>query len=110
MKIFRVCVARTFVFSLFLALAFLAQAKEELVYFGTFPKTGSKGIYVSRLDLETGKFSAPEVAAETSSAGFLAIHPNRQFLYAVGELQKPSEKPSGAVNAFAVDPKTGKLT
>lgn len=88
-----------------------ANAKELLVYFGTFTKKGGKGIYVSRLDLATGKLSAPELAGETTNPGFLAIHPNDKFLYAVGELNPPADKTtSGAVNAFSIDSKTGKLT
>lgn len=88
-----------------------ANAKELLVYFGTFTKKGGKGIYVSRLDLSTGKLSEPELAVETTNPGFLAIHPNRRFLYAVGDLLPPGDKTtSGAVNAFGIDSKTGKLT
>lgn len=91
------------------AISSFAAPKEFLVYFGTFGKTGSKGIYVSRLDLTSGKLSEPELAGETSNAGFLAIHPNRKFLYATGDLKQP-DNGNGAVNAFAIDEKTGKLT
>ena len=91
--------------------ASIANAKELMVYFGTFTKKGSKGIYVSRLDLTTGKLSAPKLAVETTNPGFLAIHPNRKFLYAVGDLNPPEDKTtSGGVNAFSIDSKTGKLT
>ena len=41
------------------------------------------------------------------SPSFLAIHPNRKFLYAVGE---GGGKDGGPVVAFALDPKTGALT
>lgn len=87
-----------------------AARNELLVYFGTFTKSGSKGIYLSRLDLKTGELSEAELAAEIGACGFLAIHPNKKFLYSVGELKIPSDKPAGGVNAFAIDPKTGKLT
>ncbi|MFN7139076.1 MAG: lactonase family protein [Limisphaerales bacterium] len=87
-----------------------AKKDELLVYYGTFARTGSKGIYVSTLDLKTGKLSEPEVAAEIGNCGFLAIHPNKKFLYAVGDLKIPSDKPAGAVNAFTIDRSTGKLT
>jgi 6-phosphogluconolactonase len=42
--------------------------------------------------------------AETSNPSFLAVHPNRRFLYAVNENGK------GTVSAFSIDPKTAKLT
>ena len=37
------------------------------------------------VDSETGKLSAPVLAAEVVSPSFLAIHPNHRFLYAVTE-------------------------
>ena len=83
---------------------------ELLVYFGTYTGPKSKGIYVSRLDVSTGKLAAPQLAAETASPSFLAVHPNHRFLYAVGEIDNFSGKKTGAVNAFAMDRTTGKLT
>ncbi len=79
------------------------------VYFGTYTnkKDGSKGIQRSKLDVKTGKLSEPELAAEMGSPSFLAIHPNKQFLYAVGE---GNDKEGGPVAAFAIDQKSGKLT
>lgn len=82
-----------------------AAPKEELVYFGTYTRGVSKGIYVSRLNLATGKLTEPELAAEAKNPGFVAIHPNKRFLYAVGEVDK-----GGGVSAFAIDAKTGKLS
>ena len=76
------------------------------VYFGTYTTGTSKGIYRSSLNSETGKLGEPELAAETKSPSFLAIHPSRKFLYAVGEL---SGGKGGAVSAFAIE-LSGKLT
>jgi 6-phosphogluconolactonase len=81
-----------------------------LVYIGTYTGPKSKGIYLSRLDLATGKLSAPELAAETANPSFLAIHPNHRFLYAVAEVNDFAGQPSGGVAAFSIDAKTGKLT
>ncbi len=86
-----------------------AAPKEYLVYVGTYTGAKSKGIYVSRLDVATGKLSAPELAAETKSPSFLAIHPTAKYLYAVGEISDFGGKPAGGVSAFAIDPATGKL-
>jgi 6-phosphogluconolactonase len=80
------------------------------VYFGTYTGTKSKGIYVSKFDSATGKLDEPELAAETKSPSFLAVHPNHRFLYAVGEMTVLNGKRAGAVNAFSIEPKTGKLT
>ena len=81
-----------------------------LVYFGTYTTgTTSKGIYVSRLDPATGKLTAPELAAETTSPSFLAVHPTGSFLYAVNEVNTFGGQAGGAVSAFAVDRRTGLL-
>lgn len=87
-----------------------APAKHMHVYLGTYTGPKSKGIYLARLDLASGKLSAPELAAEAANPSFLAIHPNRRFLYAVGEIANFSGQSSGAVSAFALNPETGKLT
>ncbi len=83
-----------------------AGATEFFVYFGTYTEGLSKGIYVSRLDTATGKLTEPNLAAETANPSFVALHPNRKFLYAVSEGGGPK---AGAVSAFAIDPKTGRL-
>ena len=81
-----------------------------LVYFGTYTGPKSKGIYVSRLDLASGKLTPPELAAEIASPSFLAVHPSSRFLYAVNEVGNFGGQKSGAASAFAVDAGTGKLT
>lgn len=93
-----------------LTLALSVQAKEFFVYFGTYTGPNSKGIYLSRLDLETGRLTAPQLAAETTSPSFLAIHPKGAFLYAANEVSTFNGKRGGAISAFAVDPKSGALT
>lgn len=82
---------------------------DVLVFFGTYTGAKSKGIYVSRLDTASGALTAPELAAETTSPSFLAIHPSRDLLYAVNEVSSFGGKPGGSVSAFAIDRKTGKL-
>ena len=94
-----------------------AAGKQYFVYWGTyttslprFANGESKGIYVSRLNSETGKLSTPELAAETKSPSYLAVHPSRHFLYAVNELgADDSETATGYITAFSIDPKAGKL-
>ncbi len=81
-----------------------------LVYAGTYTGAKSKGIYLFRLEMESGKLSPLGVAAETVSPSFLAIHPNRKLLYSVGEIGEFGGKKTGAVVAFAIDATSGKLT
>lgn len=101
-----------------LALRVHTAVKQYLIYWGTYttPLTRfadgkSKGIYVSRFDSGTGKISPPELAAETKSPSYVAVHPSRRFLYSVNELgADDSEAATGYVTAFAIDARTGKLT
>jgi 6-phosphogluconolactonase len=79
------------------------------VLVGTYTQGKSKGIYRCELDLATGKLSAPQLAAETVSPSFLAVHPSRRFLYAVGETDESADKKTGTVSAFSLDTKTGAL-
>jgi 6-phosphogluconolactonase len=86
-----------------------AAAKEYFVYFGTYTKAKSKGIYRARLDTTTGKLSTPEVAAEASDPAFLAVHPNEKYLYAIDEGTDPVKTPGRGVRAYAVDGRSGAL-
>ena len=69
-------------------LATAAHAKNIDVYFGTGSEA-SKGIYAAVLDTETGKLSEARLVAEVGSPGFLALHPDRQSLYAVASNDEP---------------------
>lgn len=81
------------------------------VYVGTYTSgSSSKGIYLMEFNTRTGALTNKGLVAETKDPSFLAIHPNRKFLYAVGEVSEYQGKPSGAVTAFAIDPQTGRLT
>ncbi len=105
-------------FGLVLSMAGVSAAEAEralgsepmFVYFGTYTGNASKGIYLSRFDLGTGRLSAPELAAEMVNPAFLALHPGRRFLYAVNEVGSFQGQSGGAVSALAIDPATGRLT
>src|SRR3954451_15541684 len=63
-------------------------ASDMLVYFGTYTGEKSKGVYVSGLDLASGAWPPPELATETVSPSFLAVHPSQNFLYTVNEVSE----------------------
>lgn len=89
---------------LLVAVSASAQAQEKYrVYLGTYTGPMSKGIYQCELNLKDGSLSAATLAGETSSPSFVAIHPNKKFLYAVNEGE-------ATVSAFAIDDKSGNLT
>lgn len=80
------------------------------VYFGTDTSRGvSKGIYLSRFDLATGRLTPPALAASIVRPAYLAAASvrGRRLLYAAAE---GSDAASSAILSFVIDPKTGALT
>ncbi len=84
-------------------LPLLAAPSSFMVFVGTYTNGASKGIYAYRFHPASGDIEPLGLAAETASPSFLAVHPNRRFLYAV------NESDANSVSAFAIDSKTGKL-
>lgn len=82
-----------------------------LMYVGTYTEEGSqsKGIYAYRFDSATGQLAPLGLAAQSVNPSFLAVHPNRHFVYAVNEVGNYKGEKSGAVSAFSIDRTTGKL-
>src|SRR5262249_9097735 len=80
-----------------------AQKRRWRAYVGTYTRGTSKGIYLFQFQPSTGALIPEGLAAATDSPSFLALHPNRKFLYAV------NESASATVSAFAIDAKTGAL-
>lgn len=112
LRVFAPLMNRASLSFLFAALTTTAIAGDNyFVYFGCYTnaKSGSKGIYVSRFNSGTGELSEPELAVETGSPSFLAIHPNKKYLYAVGEMPT-ADKKAGGVSAFSIGLPAGKLT
>ncbi len=87
-----------------------AHASTMPVYIGTYTDdSSSQGIYALRFDPANGTMSEPILAAEARNPTFLALHPDKQHLYAAGELLPPAEPKTGGITAFAIDATTGKL-
>jgi 6-phosphogluconolactonase len=80
-----------------------------IVYVGTYTGQQSRGIYAFRFDPAAGKATTVELAAETANPSFLAIHPNRRFLYAVNEISAHENGKSGSISAYSIDPGTCRL-
>jgi 6-phosphogluconolactonase len=97
------------------------MAHEMLVYVGTYTDpirfgTGKilegkgEGIYILRLDPDTGAMHAVGTVTGVTNPSYLAFDPTQRFLYAVNELKTYQGKPTGTVSAFAVNKATGDLT
>jgi 6-phosphogluconolactonase len=80
---------------------------EMIVYVGTYTRQKSKGIYAYRFKPDTGSVTPIGLVAETVNPSFLAIHPNRRFLYAVNEVNNYEGQSAGSVSSFSLDPKSG---
>ena len=81
-----------------------------LVYIGTYTTKGAEGIYVYSFDPSCGELTFSSKVTGIENPTFLAIDPQQRYLYAANEVGTFDGKPSGAVSAFSIDPKTGKLT
>jgi len=91
--------------------ASVAFAAEYRVYIGTYTNTGkSQGIYAYRFNSDSGKLDPEGLAGQANNPSFVAIHPNRKYLYAVSEVSTLNGEKTGGVSAFSIDSKTGKLT
>jgi 6-phosphogluconolactonase len=106
-----------------LGVAGAVGARECFVYAGTYtnweelgpnrhnpPGEVSKGIYVFRFDLDSGKLTPLGLAAESRNPTYLTFAPSSRVLYATNELYSFHGEASGAVSAFAIDAATGRLT
>jgi 6-phosphogluconolactonase len=78
----------------------------QVVYLASPAPNGKGGIFVARLDAQTGKLGELTRAADAPSS-FMAMHPNGKLLYSVGQVQG---QPAGVVRAFAIDGATRMLT
>ena len=88
----------------------MSQMESELLYVGTYTDPArTDGIHLVRMDRSSGKLELVSSFVAGANPSFLAIAPNRRFLYAVNEVDKYNGKASGAVTAFAIGG-DGKLT
>lgn len=73
-------------------------------YLGTYTNTPpSQGIYLGTLNTNTGALGTLTLAGTIKNPSFVALSPNRRFLYAV------AESPEGSVTAFRIEA-DGKLS
>jgi 6-phosphogluconolactonase len=86
------------------------KEKFYTVYVGTYAKAGDLSIFQYRLNGTTGQLTKVSGFKGGANPSFLTLAPNRQYLYAVNEVTEFNGSNTGAVSAFSVDAKTGRLT
>ena len=87
------------------ALSNFVQSQQYRLLIGTYTNTGkSKGIYSYKVEMKSGIFTEESVTNNVSNPSYLAITPDKKFVYSVNE-----SPDSSGVNAFSFDAITGKL-
>lgn len=87
--------------------AFAHQSRELTLYIGTYTSSTSEGIYVYRMNSDTGELKMFS-SIKSENPSFLTLDRSKRFLYAVNELKEFAGQASGAVSAYAIDA-AGKL-
>ncbi|HXQ80212.1 MAG TPA: lactonase family protein [Opitutaceae bacterium] len=80
------------------------------VYFGSSATDARRGIYLSRLDQDSGSLSPAVRAADKSNSVFFAFAPDKRHLYALAEVPGTGGDPVEAIETYAVDAASGGLT
>jgi 6-phosphogluconolactonase len=80
------------------------------VYSGNYGKSEPRGIQLLRYDAGKPSLTAVGLAAPTENPNFVVIHPKGGYLYAVTPMKVGGAAYGGAVEAYAIDGKSGKLT
>ncbi|AKP53112.1 6-phosphogluconolactonase [Cyclobacterium amurskyense] len=91
-------------------ISLMAQTSKEIIYVGTYSQNNSEGIYVLEFDRENLTTTTVQTIHDKESPTFLALHPNKKFLYAAYREGKDAKDEAGTVIAYSIAPDTGKLT
>jgi 6-phosphogluconolactonase len=92
----------------FRADAWSNQARELILYVGTYTSGKSEGIYGYHMDRGTGALTRFN-SFKSVNPSFLTIDRSKRYLYAVNEVGEYAGKAGGGVSAFAIDHATGNL-
>ena len=91
---------------------------EETIYIGTHGAAGGpqgasqaglkQGVYVSRLDVKTGRLSPASLAVELQRSTWLAVHPTLPIIYSVAQGVGGKDSDSD-IYSFRIDESSGSL-
>ncbi|MGI8992515.1 MAG: lactonase family protein [Bryobacteraceae bacterium] len=85
-----------------------ARTGHYIAYVGTYTGPECKGIQAFRWDPASAKVDQLGLVGEIVNPSFVAIHPNRKYLYSVSELGNNGAL-KGSASSFSIDSKTGML-
>jgi 6-phosphogluconolactonase len=86
-----------------------------ILFVGTYTEKESwvngkaDGISEYKMDMNTGRLTFVCKSPRTINPSYLAIHPGKNFLYAVNETGGTSQNPTGTVSAFHIDTANNRL-
>jgi 6-phosphogluconolactonase len=86
-----------------------AEAPSCWVYFGTQTTGASRGLYLSRLNQDTGSLSPAVRVADKPNSVFMAFSPDKRHLYSLAEVPRLMRDPREAIETYEVDAATGAL-
>jgi 6-phosphogluconolactonase len=81
----------------------------EYIYAGTFEGEGSEGLYVYELNRENLSLRHIQTVTNRIGPNFQAIHPNKQYLYSVGDDPFTENEPFGTLSAYRINQDNGML-
>jgi len=81
----------------------------EYIYAGTFEGEGSEGLYVFEFNREDFSLRHVQTVTDRMGPNFQAIHPNKQFLYSVGDDPFNENEPYGTLSAYQINQANGTL-
>lgn len=85
-------------------------AHKNIIYAGSFSKMGEPGLYVFSFDRQRKELTKIQTVGDGASPNFLAVHPNKQFLYAIYDQTVSSKNREGAVVSYKINSATGGLS
>ncbi len=83
------------------------NSRETFLYVGTYTNGESEGIYKLTFNLETGEIGEKQLVSKTNNPSFIALSPNKKFMYAVNEIDDYNSEVSGVVEAYSINKNGG---
>jgi len=85
------------------------EGSGEYIYAGTFEGEGSEGLYVFEFSREDYSLRPIQTVTDRVGPNFQTIHPNKQFLYSVGDDSFVENEPFGTLSAYQINQENGML-
>ncbi len=86
-----------------------AQNNYKYFYVGTYTDGDGKGIYLYKMNAESGEVDLIGVTENIDNPSYLAIDKQNKYLYAANEVADFGDSKSGSISAFKIVPGTNEL-